>query len=286
MTTGVDISVGAVLQTLELAPAGRDAFLGSSMRLGLPRVFGGQLLAQSLLAGARTVGPTAHAHSLHLYFLRPGVLDQPIEFRVERVRDGRRLAVRTVRAVQGGRVLTTMTASFLVGGAVESAAPEHQVGAPASRAPEDLPTLAAYADAWGGLSEVWSFLAAVDCRVDPGRDGLAWLRLNEPVPDDPLLHQALLAYLSDVTTMAAVMTPHGLPIGIEQLDGHAWDGVSLDHVIWFHRDARADEWLLFSQLSPSSSGGRGLARADVYTAGGTLAASLAQEGLFVVTETR
>ena len=285
MTTGLDISVGAVLRTLELAPAGVDAFRGTSTQLGLPRVFGGQLLAQSLLAAARTVGPAAHAHSLHLYFLRPGEVDRPIEFRVERVRDGRRLAVRTVQAMQDGRVLTTMTASFLTGESVAGAAPEHQAGAPASGTPQDLPTLAAYADAWGGLSEVWSFLAAVDCRVDPDRDGLAWLRLNEPVPDDPLLHQALLAYLSDVTTMAAVMAPHGLPMGIEQFGGRAWDGVSLDHVIWFHRDARADDWLLFSQASPSSAGGRGLARADVYTADGKLAASLAQEGLFVVTET-
>ena len=286
MTTGLHISVGAVLQTLDLAPAGRDAFVGASMRMGLPRVFGGQLLAQSLLAGARTVRPDARAHSLHLYFLRAGEPDRPIEFHVERVRDGRRFAVRAVRAVQDGRVLTTMTASFLAGGTVADAAPEHQVVAPESQRAADLPTLAAYADAWGGLSEVWSFLAAVDCRVDPDRDGLAWMRLKERVPDEPLLHQALLAYLSDVTTMAAVMAPHGLPMGIEEADGRAWDGVSLDHVIWFHRDARVDDWLLFAQVSPSSSGGRGLARADVYTAAGTLAASLAQEGLFVVTDSR
>ena len=284
MTSSLDISVGSVLQALDLRAGGADTFTGSSLRMGLPRAFGGQLLAQSLVAAGRTVGPDAVVHSLHLYFVRPGDLDVPIEFRVERVRDGRRLAVRSIRATQQGRLVTAMVASFVTGTADPLGGPEHQDPAPATTDPGGLPTLAEFVEPFGGLSEVWACLAAVDCRVDPGAPGLVWLRMNEAVPADPLLHQALLAYLSDVTIMAAPMAPHGMPIGIERLDGQAWDGVSLDHAIWFHRPARADEWLLFKQDSPSSAGGRGLARADVYAADGRLAASLVQEGLFVVTE--
>ena len=287
MTSGLGTSVGDVLEALELRPAGGgergDAFAADSIRMGLPRIFGGQLLAQSLVAAGRTVAPGAAAHSLHLYFLRPGDPLRPVELQVDRVRDGRRHAVRSVRAVQDGRVLTTMTASFAPDAPAGVAAPEHQEQAPVARDPEQLPTLAEYTAAWGGLSDLWGGLEAVEVRVDPENTGLVWLRLNDAAPDGVLLHQALLAYLSDVTTMAAAMVPHGVPLGIEQVDGRTWDGVSLDHAIWFQRPARADDWLLFVQHSPSTCGGRGLARADVYRADGVLAASLAQEGLFLVT---
>jgi acyl-CoA thioesterase-2 len=286
MTSGLRTSVGDVLEALALRPAGDDVFVGDSIAMGLPRIFGGQLLAQSLVAAARTVSSGAAAHSLHLYFLRPGDPLRPVELAVERVRDGRRHAVRSVRAVQDGRVLTTMTASFTPGLPPGTGAPDHQAPAPVARAPQHLPTLAEYTEQWGGLSDLWGGLEAVEVRVDPDAPNLVWLRLNDAAPGGVLLHQALLAYLSDVTTMAAAMVPHGVPIGIEQLDGLVWDGVSLDHAIWFQRAARADDWLLFVQQSPSTCGGRGLARADVYRADGVLAASLAQEGLFLVTEAR
>ena len=282
MTSAPEITVGRILEILDLKQTAEDTFAGMSLPMGLPQVFGGQLIAQSLLAAARTVPAGTIAHSLHLYFLRPGENDGPIEFRVERIRDGRRMAVRTVRALQGGRVLTTMTLSFLAGVEIDDAAPEHQAPMPSASPPEELLPLQEFAQPWGGLTEMWACLSAMDCRVDSELPGLAWIRLNERVGDDPVLHQALLAYLTDITLMSSVMEPHGLPIGIERRDGKMWEGLSLDHAIWLYRPARADNWLLFAQESPSSVRGRGFARAEIFAPDGTLAASCAQEGIFYV----
>jgi acyl-CoA thioesterase II len=267
-----------VLAALDLTETGVDRFAGDSIRMGLPRVFGGQVLAQALVAAARTTPPAVTAHSLHAHFLRAGDPDRPIDFAVDRLRDGRRLSVRSVTATQGGRALATATLSF----AADLDGVEHQLTAPAARPADELPNLPDYAAQFGGLSESWGGLEALDCRLDADRPELVWQRIASTVPDDPVIHQALLVYLSDVTTLAAALVQHGIPIGVEEFGGRTWDGVSLDHALWFHRPVRADDWLLFAQSSPSASRGRALTRADVFDRAGVLVASLAQEGLFLV----
>jgi acyl-CoA thioesterase-2 len=277
MTVGSDAGPAAVLAALDPVPVGPDRFAAPSLTMGLPRVFGGQVLGQSLVAAARTVPSESTAHSMHAYFLRAGDPHEPIEFAVERVRDGRRLQVRTVQALQNGRALTTATISFA--GTLPPGV-DHQRAVPPTRSPELLPTLQEHAEVFGGLSPSWTGLAAVDCRQ--ADDLLFWQRVLGPVPPDPVLHQALLVFLSDVTTLAVALVPHGVPMGVEEWDGRLWDGVSLDHVIWFHRPVRADEWLLFSHASPSGGHGRALVTGDVFTGDGRLVASIAQEGLLEI----
>src|SRR4051794_33279732 len=159
MTPSVDAALGTVLGALDLAGTGVDRFRGDSIRMGLPRVFGGQVLAQSLVAAARSVPPGVTAHSLHAHFLRAGDPDRPIDFTVDRLRDGRRLSVRSVAAEQGGRALATATISF----AADLDGVDHQLSAPPARPPEELPNLPEYAGQFGGLSESWGGLEALDC---------------------------------------------------------------------------------------------------------------------------
>ncbi|HEV7205202.1 MAG TPA: acyl-CoA thioesterase domain-containing protein [Jatrophihabitans sp.] len=279
--TDLSTTTDAVLAALDLDERGAARFRGDSIVMGMPRVFGGQVLAQALVAAGRTVATAATAHSLHAYFLRAGDPYRPIDFDVTHVRDGRRLSVRAVTARQGERVLATMTASF----AAAATGVSHQVEPPPLTDPEALPTLAEYAAGFGGLSEAWSGLAAIDCRIDPSIDNHVWLRLAGERPvEDVLLQQALLVYLSDVTTLAAALVQHGIPLGIETLDDRTWDGVSLDHAVWFHRPTRADDWLLFAQSSPSAADGRAFTRAEVFDRSGSFVASVAQEGLFIIDE--
>jgi acyl-CoA thioesterase-2 len=264
-------------------PAGDDAFLGRRAALGLPRIFGGQVLAQGLVAAARTV--TKPAHSLHAYFLRAGDPEQPVEYRVGRLRDGRRLASRSVSAEQGGTVIATMIASF----ADTTGTVAHQRRPPTAVPPTDLPTLEEATRAWGGLSPSWTGFDLVEIRVDPRQatvhDDLpqwtdqVWQRIREPLPADPELHRAMLAYTSDIVQLAAALVPQGVALGREEVDGRLWDGVSLDHAMWFHRPVRADEWLLFEQCSPVAASGRAFTRTEVFTAAGELVASIVQEGL-------
>jgi len=273
---------------LDLENLGDDRFSGESTLLGLPRVFGGQLLAQGLLAAARTVGQGRPAHSLHGYFLAGGVPDRPIVYDVQRVRDGGRMSSRAVTARQDGRLIAELMCSF----AATSGGVSHQRRpAPAPR-PDEMPVLAEALAPWGGLGPSWTGFDGIEIRarpteldpVDAGADvgtivQQIWERVPERMPDEPVLHQAMLAYASDVTQLAASLVPHGIPIGVDRLPGRAFDGVSLDHALWFHRPARADDWLLFEQCSPSAATGRAFTRADVFAADGTLVASVAQEGM-------
>ena len=284
-----------VLAMLELTPIGSDAFVGARVAMGLPRVFGGQVLAQALVAAGRTV-PEKTAHSLHAYFLRAGDPGEPIRYDVQRVRDGRRLSCRTVTAHQHGRSIATVTMSF----AATSGGVAHQIPAPASIPAPQVPTLAESASAWGGLGPAWGGFDALEIRVDPRRVGVdsagrtpttmepgastdqLWQRVPFRLPAEPLLHQAFLVYASDVTILAAALVPHGVPVGCEEVGGRLlWDGVSVDHAIWFHGPVRADEWMLFDQLSPVAADGRAFTRAEVFTADGRMMASVAQEGLIL-----
>ena len=278
---------------LVVHPLGDDRFQapndGTAMT-DLPRLFGGQVLAQALVAAAHTVDPVKSPHSLHGYFLRAGDVNTPIDYVVDRVRDGRRLSARSVTAVQAGKPIATVLTSF----AQTSGGITHALEAPAAPRPDDLPTLSEAAAAWGGLSPFWG-LDGLDVRVDPRRveprsDGFAsptdsvdyiWQRVAEPLPDDPLLHRAMLLYMSDVMLLAAALVPHGVALGQDDIEGRPWDGMSLDHAIWFHHPVRADDWLLFAQSSPFAASGRALSRAEVFDLNGRMVASTVQEGLII-----
>ncbi|MFJ2114082.1 MULTISPECIES: acyl-CoA thioesterase [unclassified Streptomyces] len=264
-------------------------FRGLSLPGVVPRVFGGQVAAQALVAAGRTVDADRSAHSLHAYFLRPGDPGLPIVYTVDRIRDGRSFTTRRVVAIQRGQPIFHLSASFQL----HEEGLEHQTEMPDAPDPETLLTAeeslpdyaAGFADP-GMLDRLLEARAAVDLRyVDAppfGSVGEAreprsqvWFRTAGKLTDDPLLHVCLATYVSDMTLLDSVLLAHGR-------GGWAVGdvvGASLDHAMWFHRPFRADEWLLYDQQSPSSSGGRGLGQARIYTRDGRLAISVIQEGV-------
>ncbi|CAM5274447.1 Acyl-CoA thioesterase-2 OS=Streptomyces albaduncus OX=68172 GN=FHS32_000218 PE=3 SV=1 [Streptomyces griseoloalbus] len=245
------------------------------------------MAAQALVAAGRTVPEDRPAHSLHAYFLRPGDPGAPIVYTVDRIRDGRSFTTRRVVAVQHGKPIFHLSASFQT----YEEGLDHQEPMPASPDPETLPTSEERLRGYAHLDPevVDRFLearAAVDLRyVDEppyGRFGeprephsQVWFRTNGKLADDPLLHVVLATYVSDMTLLDSVLLAHGR-------GGWAVGdvvGASLDHAMWFHRPFRADEWLLYDQQSPSAHGGRGLGQARIYTEDGRLAVSVIQEGV-------
>nr|WP_203633638.1 acyl-CoA thioesterase II [Streptomyces sp. SID10815] len=277
----------SLLDLLDLERIERDIFRGRSRSAVVPRVFGGQVAAQALVAAGRTVPDDRHAHSLHAYFLRPGDPGAPIVYTVDRIRDGRSFTTRRVVAVQHGQPIFHLSASFQT----YEEGLDHQAPMPAAPDPETLPTSAARLRSYGHLPPevVERFLEtreAVDLRyVDEppyGRFGeprephsQVWFRTNGKLDDDPLLHVVLATYVSDMTLLDSVLLAHGR-------GGWAVGdvvGASLDHAMWFHRPFRADEWLLYDQESPSAHGGRGLGQARIHTQDGRLAISVIQEGV-------
>ncbi|GAA1230730.1 MULTISPECIES: acyl-CoA thioesterase II [Streptomyces] len=282
----------SLLDLLDLEQIEQDIFRGQSRSAVVPRVFGGQVAAQALVAAGRTVPGDRHAHSLHAYFLRPGDPGAPIVYTVDRIRDGRSFTTRRVVAVQHGQPIFHLSASFQT---YEDGL-EHQAAMPSAPDPETLPTAAEmlprYADAFvepGVAERLLEAREAVDLRyVDAPPFGSVgtpqeprsqvWFRTNgklHGVIDEPLLHVCLATYVSDMTLLDSVLLAHGR-------GGWAVGdvvGASLDHAMWFHRPFRADEWLLYDQESPSASGGRGLGQARIYTRDGQLAISVIQEGV-------
>lgn len=277
-------SVAELVELLELEAIEDNLFRGRQPDTMMQRVFGGQVAAHALVAATRTVGAEYHVHSLHSYFLRPGDTKVPIVYDVEEIRDGRSFCTRRVLARQHGRPIFALTASFQV----EEAGRDHQDVMPDVPAPEDCLDLATAVPTSGRDSEAWQReWAALDVRyVGDSRPGGAledpshparvrlWIRVNGTLPDDRLQHLAAFTYASDLTLLGASLVPHHVHIG-----GPEVVAASLDHSIWFHRPFRADEWWLYDQVSPSASGGRGLAIARVFTQDGRLVASVAQEGL-------
>jgi acyl-CoA thioesterase-2 len=278
-----------LLDLLDLEQIEQDIFRGRSQASVVPRVFGGQVAAQALVAAGRTVPEDRPAHSLHAYFLRAGDSGAPIVYTVDRIRDGRSFTTRRVVAVQHGQPIFHLSASFQT----YEEGLEHQAPMPASPDPETLPTAAemlpTYADAFwepGVLERLLEARAAVDLRyvdappfasVGEPREprSQVWFRTNGKLADDPLLHVCLATYVSDMTLLDSVLLAHGR-------GGWATGdvvGASLDHAMWFHRPFRADEWLLYDQESPSASGGRGLGQARIYTREGQLAITVIQEGV-------
>lgn len=282
-------ALDSLLDLLDLEQIERDIFRGTSRSAVVPRVFGGQVAAQALVAAGRTVPADRTAHSLHSYFLRMGDPGAPIVYSVDRIRDGRSFTTRRVVAVQHGQPIFHLSASFQT----YEEGLEHQAAMPSAPDPETLPTAAQmlprYADRFSGPGVVDRLIearAAVDLRyVDAPPFGTVgepreprsqvWFRTNGKLADDPLLHVCMATYVSDMTLLDSVLLAHGR-------GGWAVGdvvGASLDHAMWFHRPFRADEWLLYDQESPSASGGRGLGQARIYTQDGRLAITVIQEGV-------
>jgi acyl-CoA thioesterase-2 len=276
--------VESLLATLDLEQIEENLFRGRSPQVGWQRVFGGQVIGQSLVAAARTVTGRM-AHSLHAYFLREGDPAVPIVYEVDRIRDGKSFTTRRVVAIQHGQAIFSMNASFQV--AEEGL--DHQIPMPDAPPPESLPSeadlQAAYMHAAPeGVRRYWERprpieLRPVDLRHFLSRDKLppqqlVWVRATGRLPDDPEIHRCVLAYASDMTLLDTALFAHGRMIFDRDLQG-----ASLDHAMWFHRDFRADEWMLYAADSPSASGARGFTRGSLFTRDGRLAASVAQEGL-------
>ncbi|AKJ13021.1 acyl-CoA thioesterase [Streptomyces incarnatus] len=276
-----------LLDLLDLEQIEENIFRGQSRSAVVPRVFGGQVAAQALVAAGRTVPVDRSAHSLHAYFLRPGDPGAPIVYTVDRIRDGRSFTTRRVVAVQHGKPIFHLSASFQT----YEEGLEHQAPMPASPDPATLPTSQERLRGYGHLAPevVERFLEAreaIDLRYveEPpyGQFGeprephsQVWFRTNGKLDDDPLLHVVLATYVSDMTLLDSVLLAHGR-------GGWAVGdvvGASLDHAMWFHRPFRADDWLLYDQESPSAHGGRGLGQARIYTQDGRLAITVIQEGV-------
>jgi acyl-CoA thioesterase II len=266
-------SLEDLVDLLDLEMIDVDLFRGRQPQTSAQRVFGGQVLGQALVAASRTVDAERHVHSLHGYFLRPGDTAVPIVYRTEQTRDGRTFSSRRVVGSQSGRTIFYMSASY------QRAEPglDHADPMPADLLPpEEAPTLASVLEeASGRKAEEWTKeWAALDVRL-AGRTGRQfWIRAAGKLPDDQALHACVLAYASDLTLLGASLLPHGLILGDPRIQS-----ASIDHAMWFHREFRADEWLLYDQASPSASNARGFATGRLFTLDGRLIASVAQEGL-------
>jgi acyl-CoA thioesterase-2 len=282
----------SLLDLLDIERIEENIFRGRSRSAVVPRVFGGQVAAQALVAAGRTVPEDRLAHSLHAYFLRAGDPGAPIVYSVDRIRDGRSFTTRRVVAVQHGQPIFHLSASFQT----YEEGMEHQAPMPPAPDPETLPTAAEllprYAEVLSDpvvVERILEARAAVDLRyVDAPPFGTVgevreprsqvWFRTNgklDGAVDDPLLHAVLATYVSDMTLLDSILLAHGRGGWVT---GDVV-GASLDHAMWFHRPFRADEWLLYDQESPSASGGRGLGQARIYTQDGRLAISVIQEGV-------
>ncbi|WP_369125685.1 acyl-CoA thioesterase [Catenulispora rubra] len=266
------------MDLLELERIEDDLFRGASPDTDVQRVFGGQVLGQALSAATATVEPDRSVHSLHGYFLLPGDPTAPIVYEVDRSRTGRSFSTRRVVARQHGRNIFVMSASYQI----PEPGLDHADPRPDAPDPESLSAIPA-SPADDGEDALWNILyrrwTAFDIRrvPDTGPERRqVWLRTSAPLPDDPHLHTAVLAYVSDLTLLSTTLIRHKL------LPHKEVQIASLDHAIWFHRPARADQWLLYDQASPSASGARGLATGRLFTREGTLVATVVQEGLLRV----
>ncbi|MGE0613437.1 MAG: acyl-CoA thioesterase II [Hyphomicrobiales bacterium] len=277
-------AVARLLSILELEPLEHNLFRGRSPQDGWQRVFGGQVIGQALMAAEATVEDRV-AHSLHGYFMRPGDPKVPILYEVDRIRDGSSFNTRRVVAIQHGQAIFSMSASFHK----QEPGFDHQFGMPEVPQPDDLPNLGDLKEEFidklpAYIRAYWERERPIEIRpVDLSRFlsrekrrpvQHVWMRATGALPDDPALHQCVLAYASDFTLLDTALIAHGRTLFEPGLML-----ASLDHALWFHRAFRADDWLLYTQDSPSACGARGYTRGLVYTRDGRLVASAAQEGL-------
>jgi len=277
-------AIAELLAILDLEPLEENLFRGRSPQSGWQRVFGGQVIGQALVAGLRTVEDRP-AHSMHAYFMLPGDPKVPIIYEVDRIRDGKSFATRRVVAIQHGQAIFTAAMSFHT----DEPGLDHQVRMPDVPTPEKLPseadikerTLPMMPDPVRRYFErerpielrPVEFSRYLGVKSEEAKFHV-WIRATGKLPDDPAIHQCVLAYASDMTLLDAALVPHGRTVFEKSIMA-----ASLDHALWFHRPFRADDWLLYAQDSPNLSGARGFSRGLIFTRDGTLVASVAQEGL-------
>ncbi len=284
MTNSLDNLVKALSIDSTGARTSEDIFVGEPATTPHGRTFGGQVLAQAIVAASRTVDPDRLMHSMHGYFLRPGSITETMTFAVDRIYDGRSFSTRRTQTYQSGSPMLSMIASFQT----EDSGIEHQAAIDMTQfpEPESLPTLAEqFGHLSGGKAADWVLQRPFDIRhtaspifVSVEGEKVAhqaeWVRTIEEVPDDPIFHRAALAFVSDYSILEPIYRRHGIPWLTPGLRT-----ASLDHAMWFHRPFRVDEWLLFVTESPTAQGGRGLATGRVYTREGIHVASVTQEGM-------
>lgn len=286
MTEGIageGTHIDGLLAVLDLsgsdARTSEDIFTGVSQHMPLGRVYGGQVLAQSIVAASRTLPPERIVHSMHGYFLRPGDSAKGITFAVDRIHDGRSFSTRRTQAYQEGAPIFSMIASF------QDGAPglEHQEPMPSGiPQPEDLPDTEDHLPGVHPVSKRQFTERPVDLRHVPDPVYLevarrqphqaVWMRTRGRLPDDPTLHRAALAYMSDLSIQEPILRAHGVPWATPDLKV-----ASLDHAMWWHRFGRVDDWVLYVQHSPNAIGGRGLSQGRIYSRDGRLLATVAQE---------
>ena len=277
-------AIAALLDLLDLEPLELNLFRGRSPQVGWQRVFGGQVIGQALVAACRTVEGRP-PHSMHAYFLLPGDPKVPIIYDVDRIRDGRSFTTRRVVAIQHGQAIFSMSVSFHV----DEPSLTHQAPMPEVPPPEQLPS-ENQAREWvlanmpEPIRRYYELERPIEMRPVEYTRYLGqkfesarfhvWIRTTGPLPDDPAIHQCVLAYASDWTLLDTALVPHG-----RSLFEREFMAASLDHALWFHRKFRADDWLLYAQDSPNLAGARGFSRGLIFARDGTLVASVAQEGL-------
>jgi len=283
----MDQTLADLLSLLDLEKIERNIFRGQSHDIGTPQVFGGQVLAQALSAANETV-KSGIVHSLHAYFLRRGDIEAPIVYQVDHARNGLSFSNRRIVAIQHGKQIFNMTASFQI----PEDGLEHQATMPDVPGPDELADIADVrpAELEHLPEKLRRFLVMSRPfhmrpvrRDDAGSGNLeplqyAWMKATDSLPEDPDLHQVLLAYISDFQLLGTATLPHGDRNFIRENLQMA----SLDHAMWFHKPCRVDEWLLFAYDSPRAAGARGLARGLIFDQSGVLVASTAQEGLIRV----
>ncbi|MDB2415801.1 acyl-CoA thioesterase II [Pseudomonadales bacterium] len=280
-----------IIETLDLEEIELNHYLATSPNEGWQRVYGGQVIGQALVAASRTVSTDRSAHSLHGYFLRAGDTDIPILYKVDRIRDGKSFTTRRVVAVQRGQAIFTMSISFQV----DEGGLNHQFDMPDVPGPDDLQTedeiRQVQSKNWPKeFQDSFSGSSAIQVKPIEPMDLLnpkpaepvqrCWMRCGDKLPDDPRIHQCVLAYLSDWSLLDTATRPHAVSFMQDNVQV-----ASLDHAMWFHRPFRADEWLLYDQDSPSASGARGFNRGLIYNQSGELVASTTQEGLVRIHQT-
>ncbi len=280
-------AIAALLDILDIERLGPDSFRGQCPLALRKRVFGGQIIAQALVAASRTVD-RREPHSLHGYFLLPGDASTPISYEVQRLRDGGSFATRRCDAIQHGRTIFSLTASFHI----EEPGLDHCMPMPDAPDPETLMSRPEMGQAFAhmmpaAMQRYFTQAQPIDVRpVDLARyypkvdraplptHQNIWMRASGPLPDDPAVHRAVLAYFSDMTLLDTALVKHQRSVFDEDIQA-----ASLDHALWFHRPFRADEWLLYAQQSPNANGARGLTRGSLFSRDGRLVASVVQEGL-------
>lgn len=285
-------ALSALIELLDLEKIEENLFRGQSPAYGWQRVYGGQVLGQALVAAGRTVDQERAAHSLHAYFLIGGDPGHPIIYEVERIRDGGSFTTRRVMAIQHGRPIFAMSVSFHK----PEESYDHHAKMPDVPAPEDLPSEQELRDQLlpslpANMRSYWQHERPIEMRPtdisrylnrqerEPAQS--IWLKANGQLPDDPKLHQCVMAYASDFTLLDTALIAHGKLLFDTDIQL-----ASLDHAMWMHRPARIDEWMLYVQDSPSAGGGRGFCRGSLFSRDGLLIASTTQEGLVRRRDTR